>query len=373
MQKRNVFVSIQNAHTIACEGNRQPYVQTGYETIAAQRVDNLFCFTAEEDGKVISLNDKGILVEYKSGLQRGVNLGRQYGNAEGATYPHDILPLLKEGEKFTKGDVIAYNSGFWEPDFLDPKKVVMKMGMMVWTAFEESATTHEDSCAISTELAKRMEAKTTKVKSYTVQFGQNLHEVLKPGTEVNPDSILMSIEDEITAGTGMFDVESAALLGKLSRNNPRASYSGGIDKIEVFYHGEKSDMSPSIKALADRSDKNFVDSSKAAGKPVVNGRVSGDYRVAGKNLQPDHAEIKFYITVSNSMGIADKLVVANQLKSTVGKTMNYSMTTESGRKLDGVFGGRSAIKRIVNSYAIEGSTTGILMFMDEKSIELYES
>jgi hypothetical protein len=58
--------------------------------------------------------------------------------------------------------------------------------------------------------------------------------------------------------------------------NPRSGYTGTLDKIEVFYHGEKSDMTPSLKALADKSDKLLVDNAKAAGEPVVTGRGAGE-------------------------------------------------------------------------------------------------
>lgn len=64
---------------------------------------------------------------------------------------------------------------------------------------------------------------------------------------------------------------------------------------------------------------------------------------------------------------------ANQLKSTIGETMGYKMTTESGIPVDAIFGGRSVLKRIVNSHSIEGSTATLLWLMDKKSVELYES
>lgn len=53
--------------------------------------------------------------------------------------------------------------------------------------------------------------------------------------------------------------------------------------------------------------------------------------------------------------------------------MGYTMHTESGIPIDAVFGGRSVIKRIVNSHGIEGSTATILWLMDKKSVELFES
>ena len=181
----------------------------------------------------------------------------------------------------------------------------------------------------------------------------------------------MSIEDEITMGTNLFDAESSAILGKLSRMNPRSSYSGTLDKIEVFYHGDKADMTPSIKALADRSDKAMVESCKARGETPYTGRVSGDYRVKGKNLLLDTAEIKFYITVENDTSAGDKFVFANQLKTTAGQIFNHNVFTEDGLKIEAKFGGRSAIKRIVNSYAIEGTTTMLLMLEEKDIVDMY--
>lgn len=64
---------------------------------------------------------------------------------------------------------------------------------------------------------------------------------------------------------------------------------------------------------------------------------------------------------------------SNQLKTTVGEVMDYSMVTESGIQVAARFGGRSALKRIVNSYAIVGTTTGNLMKLKEKMIEAYRS
>lgn len=372
-QKRNVFVSIQNAHTISCHGARQPYVQTGAEMALANRTDDLFCYTAKEEGVIESLTETGVIVVYKSGERRGVQLGRRYGNAEGSTYPHDIVPNVKQGQKVKVGDIIAFNTGFWERDFIEPEKVVMKVGMSFMTMFDESTVTHEDSCSISNKLLDNLVSKTTKVRNFTLRFGQNVHDVQKPGAELSPDTILMSIENEITAGTNLFDSESASHLSSLSRDNPLSSYKGRLDRIEVLYNGEKSDMSPSLKALADRSDRQMVEECKATNKPVVNGRVTGDYRVAGKNLQLDTMEIKFYITVENAMGPGDKAVFGNQLKTTVGETRGYSIVTESGTEVEATFGGASCIKRIVVDYLKEGTTTRILKFADKKAVELYNA
>lgn len=370
--KRVNYISIQQSHTISAMGYRQPMVRTGYEYVIGNRTGDMFCYNAKQDGKVINVDDKGIIVEYADKSIKGVVLGRVYGKAEGSVYPHDIKTTMKAGQKFKKGDNIAYNEGFFERDFLDPSKVIMKNSKTVTTVLYESNQTHEDSSAISKELTQSMATYTTKVKSFIIDFKQNLREVVKEGTKVSPKDFLMIIEDEITSTNGVFDEKSLSSLKKLANQAPRASYLGNVDRIEVFYNGDKSDMTPTLKALADKSDKFITDTCKSSGKPIFNGQVTEDYRVSGVSLTMDKAEVKFYITVKTDAGIADKFVVGSQLKNTVGEIMDYTMTTEDGTKIETVYGIRGVFARIVPSAFIIGTTSTLLKLIAKKAVEAYK-
>jgi len=369
--KRVNFVSIQQSHTIAADGYHQSYIRTGYEYVLPNRTTDMFAYTAKQDGVVISKNDKGIIVEYKDGTRKGIALGRSYGKAEGSVYPHDVISKLEEKNKFVKGDVIAYNTGFFEEDFLDPKKIVIKNSMNVKTALFESNQTFEDSSSISKDISQKLKAKTTKIKSITVGFNQNLLNVVKPGQRVGPKDILLIIEDEITSSGG-FDSESLDTLRRLSNQSPRAKYEGTIDKIEVFYHGNKEDMSNSLRALADKSDRELSESCKSSNKPVINGKVNDEYRVSGVPLTLDKAEIRIYITIETTAGVGDKGVFANQMKSVFGEVMSNDIYTESGEKIDAIFGFRSIIARVVTSPIVIGTTTTLLRVVANKAVKLYK-
>ncbi len=331
----------------------------------------MFCYAAKQDGKVISKTADGILIEYKDGTRKGVALGRQYGRAEGSTYPHDIVSHLEPGQSFKKGKVIAYNTGFFEQDFLDPQSVVLKNSMMSKVVLYESSQTHEDSCAISPKLSSRMVMQSTKVKSFMIDFKQNLLNVVKPGQKVTPKDILMIIEDEITAGSDAFDEESLMVLASLSKSAPKAGYLGVVDQIEVFYHGSPDDMTASLKSLAERSDRKKSTMNKAIGKPAITGSVNSDYRVNGTPLALNKAEVRFYITVQTGMSLGDKAVFSNQLKSTVGEVMDYQMRTQDGEEIEAVFGFRSIAARIVSSASIIGTTNTLLKVIAKKAVELY--
>lgn len=370
---RLMMVGIQHAHTVACKGYHQPYVRTGYEPILAKRMGGMFGFSAPEDGKVVEVSEEALVVELVSGKRLHIPLGRQYGRSEGTIYPQDMTTHLKAGLAFKKSQVLAYNPGFFEPDHLDAATITWKSGMTVTTALMEVSQTFEDSSAISKALSEKLESKTTKLKSYTVEFNQAVRNVIKAGTEVTPMSILLLIEDAVTNEAGLFDDDTLQTLQKLSNHAPRAKVKGTVDRIEVYYHGDKADMSASLKALADQSDKRMAERCKLLQTAVVTGRVNGEYRVEGTPLGINKAEIQIYITVSNGAGVGDKGVFANQMKTTFGEIMSYPVTTESGMPVDAIFGYRSITARIVTSPLVIGTTTTLLKVIGQKAVSLYHN
>ena len=64
----------------------------------------------------------------------------------------------------------------------------------------------------------------------------------------------------------MFDENSIDLLRNLSKSAPKSSINGVIDKVEVFYNGDKEDMSESLMKIANASDNKLVALQKALGK-----------------------------------------------------------------------------------------------------------
>lgn len=368
---RVMFISVQQSHTVAAIGYHQPIVRTGYEYVVGHRTSDLFCATAKQDGVVKSIGIKGVVIENKDGTQTGVATGRQYGKAEGSVYPYNILvhPFIKEGKAIKKGQVIAYNDGFFEQDMLDPSTVVMKSSMNVKVALVETGDTHEDSCAISKKIGQMFAAKTTHIKSITLNFDQEVSNVVKIGQLVNPNDPILIIQDEITSGS-KFDSASIDTLKRMSSQAPKSKYKGVIDRIEVFYNGDKEDMSESIRALADRSDKELLGACKATNSTMYTGEVNEDYRVAGVPLAMDRAEIRIYITTENTAGVGDKGIFCNQMKGTIGRVLTGSITTERGEVVDATFSYKSVNKRVVISPIIIGTSSTLLKAVGKNASEM---
>lgn len=332
----------------------------------------MFCYNARQDGVVKEVTSKGIIVQYKDGTTEGFDLGTVYGKAEGSIYPHNVVTDLKEGRTFKVGDNIVYNTGFFEKDTLDPGKVVMKNSMTVKVALMETSQTHEDSCAISKKLGERMRAESTKMKSIIVDFSQSIHGIVSVGQKVDPKTVLMTISDEISSGMG-FNEESLKVLQKLANQAPKAGYLGTISRIEVLYNGDTADMTDSLRAIVQKSDNELAKRYKVKGMKGVTGRVTDEYAVGGKPLTINKAEIRVYINRTAPAGVGDKLVMANQLKCTVGEVMDYKIHTPSGEEIDALFSYKAISARIVNSPVVMGTTITLLNVLAKKMVEAYNT
>lgn len=371
--KRTNFISIQHGHGIACYGYHQQQVRTGYEQVLGARTSDMFCATAQQDGKVISVSKEGLIVEYADGERVGIELGRRYGKAAGLMVPHEIVAKVTAGQEFKFGDTLAYNTGFFEPDILNPNQVIWKSSTNVKTVLIESTDTLEDSSAISSEVAGQLTTRTTEVRTIIVGFDQQVHKLVQVGDRVEYESILCMIEDSVSANNDLLDKETLDTLRVLSAQSPQSKVRGVVERIEVYYHGEHEDMNESLLELVNASDKAMIRRLKAAGKKVFTGSVDDSFRIEAEPLALDTAAIQVYITSDVPTGVGDKGVFANQMKTVIGRVFSDNVRTQSGVKIGAFFGAKSVDDRIVTSPYTIGTTTTLLNVIAKKAVAIYRS
>ncbi len=369
--RRTNFISIQNSSTTYCKHQRAAPLRTGYERVVAHRTSDLFAYTAKQDGKVTKVSKGAVEVTYKDGTVRSVELGRRFGSVAGLTIPHEIATSLKVGDKVHHGDIVAYNSHFFEIDPLDPTQALYKSGVLMTTALLESPETLEDSSVLSVRAAKLLETQITKVRDIVVAFDQAIHGLIEPGTTVGVDSILCTIEDPITADHRMFDESSLDTLKLIAANNPKAKVAGIVERVEIFYHGDLDDLSPTLQELAHTSDLERKRRARELHETFASGRVDDSMRIDGNPLLANHAVIRLYITTDVPAGVGDKGVFGNQLKTIFGRVMVGRNVTEDGRELDAFFPYSSVSNRIVSSPELMGTTNSLLKVISRKAADIY--
>jgi hypothetical protein len=145
-----------------------------------------------------------------------------------------------------------------------------------------------------------------------------------------------------------------------------------IDRIEVFYHGDKEDMSESLKTICNTYDKTLSARSRSAGGAAINGSVNSDLRIDGEPLALDSVAIKFYLSSVVPSNVGDKGVFCNQLKTVFSEVMHHEMRTESGEVIDAVFGSKSIADRIVLSPDLIGTTNTLLDIIGKRAAKIYK-
>lgn len=343
----------------------------------AQRNTDTFAAVAKHKGKVISLRKEGIIVEYENGERVGVQLGRRYGTAAALTYPFTIVSPLTLGQTVEAGHVIAYNEAFYEPDYLNPGSVVWKSAVPITVALMEAADTYEDSSAVTKAVAAKMSSQITETRDIVLRFDQVIHELVEVGKQVTPTDHLCVIEDGLFTtddrSTRGLSAKSIETLRMKEADTPRAKVEGTVENIEVIYNGELVDMSDSLRALAERSDRRLAAERRAIGEPVITGQVSpgSSYRVGRQMLTPGVCLVRIYITHTVGYSNGDKAVFGNQLKTVNGDIMDKPMVTESGVQVDGRFGSLAVGARIVWSAMDLGTTSRLMARVDEMVVDAY--
>lgn len=370
--RRTGFVSVQNAQTISCKGAVVAPLRTGFESVVAHRVGNMFAVTAEQDGKVMLLDERHIVLQYKDGSTETHQLGRRFGVMSGTTMVHDLITDLKEGAAFKQGEVLAWNQQYFERDAMNPRQVLYKMSAMARVAMVETTTTFEDASAITPHFAKKMATDKCIVRKIRVRFDREIRGLVKPGDVLAGDSILCTIENPLGADNSLiYDEKSRETLADISSATPRSKTKGTVELIEVLYNGDIEDMSPTLKKITQASDKLISRTAELRGEPKITGQVSSGFRVDNVAVAEDEAVIKVYISGEASMGIGDKLTFANQLKSIVSAMLVGEHSTEDGQPIDVFFSYTSAKNRIVESVSVIGTTNALLIEGGKKIVSAY--
>lgn len=371
--QRVMFTSVQHSQAMYAVGYKTTPYRTGAERMVAHRVSKMFSYAAEADGVVKEVSDKHLLADYGERVV-GVEIGTRFGTASGTTYVHEIITDLKPGDAFKKGDILVWNRNYFERDFMEPTQVSWKAGVIVNTALMEDQFTYEDSSMIYRGIGKELATFTGKPIPIIVDFNQEVRNLITVGEEVDQETILCTLEHQVSAQLGLDDDGSYDSLRVFSHDNPKAKAVGRVAKIDVLYRGNIEDMSESLAVIANRSDRERRKLNRLMrGSEAETGEVMGGLRIGGDTLEPKQAVIYVHLVVPMPTVIGDKGVFANQMKSTFGYIYDEQIVTVSGKEVGAIFSNLSIANRMVTSPYIIGAMNSYLDTVTKNAIKLWRS
>lgn len=362
---------------VSARGGKLLPVRTGYEQVIANRCSDKFAYDAKGDGTVLAVDDKFVTIEYKdedgTTIKAGLKLGVAHGKASGAIIPHTMVTDLRAGTKFKKGDILVWNTGYFERDILNPNGVSMKGGTIARVALIETNDTLEDGCAISPKLSKALGTPISKAKTLLLTFDQSVTNMVSIGDKVDIDTILAIIEDGSLAGIAGNDKNLLGLT-KLSGSSPKAKLKGVVSNIEVVWMGDKADMHPTLRNIANADARRRKETQERTGADIaLHGEVTEPTFVFQQKLTANTMAITIFMDMELTADIGDKAVFDNVLKSIIGRVMEGTNTTEDGKPIDAVFSYRGIADRVVLSPEINGTTNSVMIAVSKKFAEIYNT
>lgn len=369
--KRLNFTSTQNSQTTFSAAATPMPLRTGMEKVIHTRAGDMFSKIAKLDGTVVDKTDTTLLIEYRDGTREGFNIGRVFGKWSGYSIPHELTANVNKGDKFKQGDCIYYNDNYFTKDVTDNNSVMFKNHVLARTAFVENYDVYEDSAAMSKDFSVKLTTGLTHIRNVKLNSTNTVKDLVKVGDAVEGDSILCTIHSS-QLDDGFFNEDTISSLQSLSSLNPKAKYAGIIEKINIIYTADLETLTEELADIIRASDARLYRDSKKTNKNINNGRVDVGFKIDGVDLTSDDVVIQVYITETIGMSIADKIVVGNQLKATVGRYWNEPQTSEDGVAVDLFFSAKSVDNRVVLDAEHIGSTNTILIELTKRFIESYD-
>lgn len=345
--------------------------RTGAEATIAHRAEERYAVKAMDKGVVRKVTDELLSVEYKDVIHN-YELGIIHGEASGDIYPHRIISDLEEGAKVKKGDIIAFNSGFFERSLLNPRSVDMKFGRLCSIAFQETSDVDEDGSVFRESMMKDFTTPICHRRDIIVDFDTNVYNLVNIGDELDADTILCTLEESVSPEFSESDEEAVAALTAIGASNPRAKHGGKVSRMEVFYFGDPEDMTPSLRTIIKEDNKRRAKRAKLFGDHISKtGQIEDMIQMGGTKLTKNMVGIRVYIDEDLGFGSGDKFVIGNALKTTISYVDTHPIKSESGKDVDIVFGANSAANRIVGSYLIQGLGNLLMETLSKKMADIY--
>lgn len=368
---------------VPTDNNQPARIRTTYEKVIAHLSKPPFAYIAEQDGKVLSIDEKlgMIKIEYVDGSKYALNFGKVITRYSAAgmyiTQKVIVHSNIKSSMVFKKNDPIIFNSDFFMEDPFS-NQIIYMLGHRVIVALMDTDGTVDDSDKISAKLSETLKFRPVHDRQIVLGKDNVIHSFVDIGTKVLPITPLIIFEefDDMLGGDDKgYDEETLRLVQQLNRVTPKAKTNGKIVDIKVFYTSPIETMHPSmqkfIRHVETKSNKQVEFSKEAKNSLPPNEPITGVDKIGIVDVNEDTVIITYFIEDEYGAKHADKLVFSSALKSEVSAVYEDPVYTEDGMEVDAIFPGLSVYNRMVPESITYSAASLVLKRMQEKILDIF--
>lgn len=260
---RTAIATSQTSHIVSTAGAQPCLVSNGVDEIVPAYLTEEFSYVAREDGDVIDMNDDYMIIRYKSGKKKAINIShKQSANTSSGFYVDNKLDSnFNVGDKFKEGDILAYHPKYFSKD--SDGMVRLNIGPLAKVAFTGLYSTYEDAGLVTTKMSKKLGTTYSMMESIKISATDNIESIVKVGDEIEVGDPLVvfglgdtgdkSIDNFLRA----FIKDDANILDNAKRIK-RAKNAGTVVDVRMYTTKSMDKLSPSLFKIFDEYFKNNV-------------------------------------------------------------------------------------------------------------------
>lgn len=330
----------QSSHVIPVEDASPSLISNGYDEAIQFHLSDDFVVNAEEDGKVVEINeDLGFMVvKYKSGKYKAISISTDVVKNSGGGFflANKLTPTkTKVNETFKKDEPLAYHPQYFKYSKMNGLRYTI--GPLTKIAFMSTYNTYEDGGICTEKLADRL--RTNVVYEEVGRFNKDhtIVSMVNIGDHVNIGDTLIKFErvtedKELAKYLNKLTDENKEILLEETKNIIKTKHAGEVIAIKVYSLLPPEEMTPSLGEVVKKYfDKNIsrkeflnkydkTDSIMKAGYLFTGATepVKNKYNMI-KGYKGTDVLIEIYISHSDTVGVGDKIALYSANKQIVSE------------------------------------------------------
>lgn len=387
---RSAMTFIQTSkHSMRTKKSMPLLITNGADEAMPYISSDTFAYKAKDDGVVAEVNDEVMIVTYnkairtddnKTYLNEAIDLREEVKkNSDGGFYITLKLDTdLKPGDKFKKGDIIAYDKSSFANKNGEDDNLSYNLGVLAKVAIMNTDEGFEDSTSVSTWLSDAMATDVVVEDDKDLSKNTNVYNMVKVGQPVQegePLIIFQNSFDEKDANLLLKNITDSEFVSDLGRIKIKSKYTGVIQDIKIYRTCEIDELSDSLKKIVTEYEKGIKAKKALYKKYNMPGEnlLDPDYKMQPTGIMKnntDGVKIVFYIKYNDKLSVGDKTVAQSANKGVVKNIFPEGLEPFSEyrpqEKIHALYAARSFNARMVTSVWVSGAINKCMIELDRQ-------
>ena len=389
---RTAIATSQTSHIVPTAEAQPCLISNGVDELLPACLTDEFSVIADDDGVVLDTNEDYMIIQYKSGNKRAINIGHRqsFNSGSGFFVDNKLKSNFEKGDKFQKDDILAYH----EKHFSKGNDGVVRanIGPLAKVAFMALYSTYEDAGIMTTKMSKRLATSVIMRSRHKLNATDDIEKIVKVGdyVEIGDPLVVFGLGDTgdkaVDNFMRAFQKEGSNVMDSAKRMI-RAKDAGKVVDVRIYTCKSMDRLSPSLYEIIDNHFKENVKKRKMLDKYEKGNDVYKMGMLYDRPTQPLKGStimgitcdvlVDIYIEHEDEASVGDKCVAYAASKQVLSEVIPEGLEpyaeSNPDEEISMFVSSASILKRMIPSIMIIASGNKVLVELKSKIRHLWEN